>query len=148
MSKLSKGQVGLHSGESVIVKGRGGYDEPSVLLPIVFAAAPGAVGTFVFVAPRACRIIYGNEVHDVAGAGASVVSLRKHVAGQTAAANAATSGTDIVTVATDIAADATVRVPQTLTITASNASLAAGDKLAVVTPATWKGSLTLWLVYP
>ena len=63
--------------------------------------------------------------------------------------HAATSGSDIVDlVSGGIAADSTVRAVTTPTIVSADASLAAGDKLAIVTPATWKGSVTIlmsWL---
>lgn len=113
-------------------------------------AAPGAVGQFIFVAPRACRVVAIREVHDVAGAGASKVFLRKHVAGQTAAANAAVATTNIQDVVTSgIAADSTARAPQSPTVvTAASANvMAAGAKLALVTPATWVGHLDLFLVW-
>jgi hypothetical protein len=117
------------------------------------SAAPGVAGKFLFVAPRPCKLVRIDYVADTAGAGASVIALRKHVAGQTAAANAATSGTNIVQLVTgDIPADATVRVPVTWpstgkTFVTANQLFATGDKMAMVTPATWIGTLTIWLAW-
>lgn len=137
----AKGRIGNRVGAMI----------PEFLVPYNSnGAAPGAVGQFIFIAPRACRVVAIREVHNTAGAGASVVSLRKHAAGQSAAANAAVSGTDIQDVVTGgIAADAAVRVPQSPTVvTAASANvLAAGAKLSLVTPATWVGHLDIFLVW-
>jgi hypothetical protein len=108
-------------------------------------------GTFPFTAPRPCKLVRVDYVADVNGAGASVIALNKHVAGQTAAANAALSGTNIVRLVTnDIPADSTVRVPvlnRPLVTTAGVTVFAAGDKLAMVTPATWVGTVTCWFAW-
>lgn len=125
--------------------------EPLFLLGASYSTAPGAVGRFLFVAPRPCKVVRVDYVADVNGAGASVISLRKHVAGQTAAANAAVSSTNIVDlISGGIPADSTVRVPVAniaLVTTTGYVNLAAGDKLALVTPATWVGAVTTWLAW-
>lgn len=149
MSQLSKGPIVVQRAKSLFEQTKLGPLSPDFVVQKTFDAAPGAVGTFCFVAPRACRVVGLRYVADINGAGSSKVYLRKHVAGQTAAANAATSGSDIVDlVSGGIAADSTVRAVTTPTVVSANASLAAGDKLAIVTPATWKGSVTIlmsWL---
>ena len=147
MSNLSAGPILRGRQRSRISPSVVGFSSPERMIDIIFTAAPGAVGAFVFVAPRACKITRVDYVADVNGAGASKVFLRKHVAGQTAAANAATSGSNIVDVVpSGIAADSTVRVPTNPALTAANTTMAAGDKLALVTPATWVGSIMIYWV--
>lgn len=128
-----------------------GWASPEFTIPASYSTAPGAVGRFLFVAPAPCKLVRVDSVADVNGAGASVIALRKHVAGQTAAANAAVSSTNIVAlVASDIPADSTVRVPvlaRPLVTTAGYTTFAAGDKLAIVTPATWVGNVTCYLIW-
>lgn len=119
--------------------------------PVVasYSTAPGAVGRFLFTAPRLCKLVRVDYVADVNGAGASVIALRKHVSGQTAAANAAVSSTNIVALVTnDIPADSTVRTPVfNLGLVKANQKFARGDKLAIVTPATWVGNVTAYFVW-
>lgn len=114
-----------------------------------YSTAPGAVGRFLFTAPKPCKLVRVDYVADVNGAGASVIALRKHVAGQTAAANAAVSGANIVALVTgDIPADSTVRVPVlNLGLVAANQVFAAGAKLSIITPATWVGNVTCYFVW-
>lgn len=150
MSQLSKGPIVVQRAKSLIETDKDGIGplSPDFVLPFSFSTAPGAVGAFVFVAPRRCRVVGIRYVADVNGAGSSKIYLRKHVSGQTAAANAATSGAVIVDMVTGgIAADSTVRVPTTPTVLGTVANMAAGDKLALVTPATWVGSITLLLAW-
>lgn len=148
MSQLSKGPIVKQRAKSLFEGGELGPLSPDFVVQVTYPSAPGAVGQFIFTAPRACRVVGVRYVADVNGAGASKIFLRKHVAGQTAAANAATSGSDIVDLVTGgIAADSTVRVPTSPAVAAANADLAAGDKLAIVTPATWVGAVTLLLAW-
>ena len=148
MSQLSKGPIVKQRAKSLFETDQVGVMSPDFTVPVIYEAAPGAVGRFVFVAPRACRIVGLRYVADINGAGSSKVYLRKHVAGQTAAANAATSGSNIVDVVSGgIAADSTVRAVTSPAVDAANADLAAGDKLSVVTPATWLGTVTMLLAW-
>ena len=147
MSNLAAGPITKGRTRSRLSNSIVGFATPETIVPFTPSAAPGAVGTWVFPAPRACKLVRISYVADVNGAGASKVFVRKHVAGQTAAASAATSGSNIVDVVSGgIAADSTVRAPVQVT-TLQNNTLAAGDKLAVVTPATWLGSLLLYVVW-
>lgn len=147
MSQLSKGPVVLQRARSLYEKKLGPLS-PDFTVQVSYPTAPGAIGQFVFVAPRPCRVVGLRYVADVNGAGASKVFLRKHVAGQTAAANAATSGANIVDLVTGgIAADSTVRAVTSPAVVSANANMAAGDKLAIVTPATWVGAVTILLAY-
>lgn len=122
---------------------------PEFRVPDSYGTAPGAVGKFLFVAPRACKLTRVDYVADVNGAAASVIALRKHVSGQTAAANAATSGTNIVQLVTgDIPADSAVRVPvQNRPLVTANQLFATGDKLAVVYPITWVGTIACYFAW-
>lgn len=135
--------------KSRVVSGLVGYASPEFMLDLSYPTAPGAVGDWVWVAPRACKLVRVDMVNEIAGAGASKIFVRKHVAGQTAAANAGTSGTVIVEMVTNgLAADAAVRVPVlNPQLTVANATMAAGDKISLVTPATWAGLVTLYLVW-
>ena len=67
----------------------------------------------------------------------------------TAAANAATSGTNIVSLVTaPIPADSTVRTPvMNVSLIAANTVFTAGAKLAIITPATWAGCITLYMIW-
>lgn len=147
MSSLTSGQTLRTRAKSRVSSGKVGYVTPDVLVQYHSnGAAPGAVGQFIFTAPAKCRIVAMREVHDVAGAAASKIFLRKHVSGQVAAANAAVSGSNIVDLVTGgIAADSTARAPQTPTVLSTVASLNAGDKLSLVTPITWVGAIDLYL---
>jgi hypothetical protein len=121
---------------------------PEIPVVATYAAAPGTGGAFIFTAPRACKVVRVDYVADTNGAGSSKVYLRKHVAGQTAAANAAVSSTNIVDlVSGGIAADSTVRVPTnpTLVTTSGYTTLAEGAKLALVPPANWIGCVVVWI---
>src|SRR5215207_5276632 len=101
MSSLSQGPALRLRHKSRLDPDLIGYGSPELIMGRhVSPAAPGAVGQFLFVAPRACRITRIDYVADVNGAGASKVFLRNHAAGQTAAANAATSTTVITDVVT------------------------------------------------
>jgi len=114
------------------------------------AAAPGAASQWLFSAPRACRIVAIRETHSTAGAGASVLNLRKHAAGQTGAPSAAVSGTAVQELVTGgVAADGSANVPRAATVvTAAGANQLAKDaKIALVTPATWIGMVELYLVW-
>jgi len=125
-----------------------GYASPEHILDLSHPVAPGGA-YWAWVAPRACKLVRVDQVNAIAGAGASKVFLRKHLAAQTAAPNAATSGTAIVDLVTNgLAADATVQVPVlNVAVVAANATFAAGDKLALFAPATWAGLVVLYLVW-
>ena len=137
--------------KSRLVSGLVGYGSPEFPVEIKKQVAPGATGEFQFVAPRACRLVRIDHINSIAGAGSSKVNLRKHLANQTAAPNAAVSGTNIVELtASGLAADATVNVSQLNTAvvtTAGYTTFAAGDKLAAVYPATWAGLITCYFVW-
>lgn len=148
MSILSKGPIVVQRAKSLFETTKLGPLSPDFNVQANYSTAPGAVGGFIFVAPRACRVVGLRYVSDVNGAGSSKVYLRKHVAGQTAAANAATSGANIVDlVSGGIAADSTARAVTSPAVVSANANLAAGDKLAIVTPATWVGSVTVLMAW-
>jgi hypothetical protein len=150
MSSLSQGQILKlrHKSKLTSAEPVGRAEPLFVMGRLCSGTAPGAAGAFVFVAPGACRIARIDYVADTNGAGSSKIYVRKHVSGQTAAANAATSGTDIVDVVSGgIAADSTVRVPTNPTIDTANDDMVAGDKLAIVTPATWVGCATVYGVW-
>lgn len=147
MSNLSAGPIIRGRNRSRIDPTVVGFQSPERIITLAYGAAPGAVGVFAFTAPRACKLTRIDYVADVNGAGASKIFVRKHVAGQVAAANAAVSGANIVDLVTGgIAADSTVRVPTTPALVAASTTMAAGDKLAVVFPATWVGAISLWVV--
>lgn len=135
--------------KSRLVSGLVGYASPEFPIVLDHPTAPGAVGSWAYPVARACKLVRVDQVNEIAGAGASKIFLRRHVAGQTAAANAATSGTVITEIITNgLAADAAVRVPVlNAPFVAANATFAAGDKLALITPLTWAGNITLYLVW-
>jgi hypothetical protein len=133
---------------SRLINGGFGYASPEWPIMASYTVA-FAGGRFLLTAPRACKLVRVDYVADINGAGSSVIALNKHVTGQTAAANAALSGTNIVRLVTgDIPADSTVRVPVLkLPLVAANQSFATGAKLAIVTPATWAGCVTCYFVW-
>ena len=147
MSSLSQGQTLRVRAKSLFGSNRVGAIKADFPIFHRSVAAPGAVGARIFTAPARCRVVAVKEAHTTAGAGSSVIYLRKHLAAHTAAPDAAVSGANIVNVAT-IPADATVNVTQNGTIVTADATLAAGDKLMLVTPATLAGLLVeVWLVW-
>lgn len=149
MANLSLGPILKTRAKSTVAAGLIGNMDPVFKMgqwssPV----APGALGQFIFVAPRACRIVRIDYVADTNGAASSKIFLRNHAAGQSAAANAATSGTAIVDVVTGgIAADSTVRVPTSPAVVTAARDMAALAKLALVTPATWIGVVTVYGVW-
>lgn len=148
MSQLSKGPIVVQRAKSLFERDSIGPMSPDFTVQASYAAAPGTGGAFIFIAPRACRVVGLRYVADTNGAGSSKVYLRRHKAGQTAAANAATSGANIVDVVTGgIAADSTARAVTSPAVNADNADLAAGDKLALVPPANWIGAVTVLLAW-
>jgi hypothetical protein len=148
MSQLSKGPIVVQRAKSLFETSKLGPLSPDFTIEASYSAAPGAVGRFLFVAPRPCRVVGVRYVSDVNGAADSKVFLRKHVAGQTAAANATTSGANIVDLVTSgIAADSTARAVTSPAVVSANATMAAGDKLAIVTPATWVGAVTILMAW-
>jgi hypothetical protein len=106
-------------------------------------------GTFPFVAPRPCKLTRVDYVADVNGAGSSVVSLNKHLSGQTLAASTVSNGTTVLQLVTNnIPADSTVRTPVlNRPLVTANTVFATGDKLAMITPATWLGTVTCWFTW-
>ena len=149
MGSLSQGQTLNLRNKSVIGNGKvGRLDAGFIMGRHASPTAPGAVGQWLFTADKPCKIVRITYVADTNGAASSKIYLRKHVAGQVAAANAATSGSNIVDVVSGgIAADSTVRAPTTPTIDTANDDLVAGDKLALVTPATWVGNVTVYGIW-
>jgi len=135
--------------KSRLVSGLVGYASPEFPIILDHPVAPGATGYWAYTAPRACKLVRVDQVNEIVGAGGTKIFLRKHVAGQTAAPNAATSGTAIVEMITNgLAADATIRVPvANPQLTVANTTLATGDKVAFLPPATWAGLVTLYLVW-
>ena len=150
-SSLAAGPAVRTRLKSRLVSGLIGYGSPEFPVEIKKQVAPGATGEFHFVAPRACKLVRIDQVNAIAGAGASKVNLRKHVAGQTAAPNAAVSGANIVELtAAGLPADTAANTPvlNTAVVTTGGAStFAAGDKLAAVYPATWAGLITCYFVW-
>lgn len=118
-------------------------------IPVVFsnAAAPGTGGLFVFIAPRSCKVVKVDYVADTNGAGSSKVYIRKHGAAVAGAANAAVTTGIVDLISGGIAADSTVRIPThpTLVTTAGYTTLAEGDKLALIPPASWIGCVVVWI---
>lgn len=148
MSQLAKGPIVKQRAKSLFETDQVGQLAPDFMVTASYAAAPGTGGAFIFTAPRACRIVGIRYVADTNGAGSSKVYLRHHVAGQTAAANAATSGSNIVNVVSGgIAADSTVRVPTSPAVVAGTENMEAGAKLALVAPANWIGCVNVLLVW-
>jgi hypothetical protein len=147
MSSMSQGQALRLRSKSRLVSNRIGHVTPEFLVAYRSVAAPGAVGIRLFTAPSRCRVVAVDESHTTAGAGASVIDVRKHLEAHDAAPSAALSGANITAVAV-IAADADVNVTQDGDLTVANATLEAGDKLMLVTPATLAGVLVqVWLVW-
>ena len=144
MSTLSQGQTLRLRAKSRAASGKVGYINPDELLDYRQVAA-AAQSVRLFVAPAPCKVVAVSEVHTTAGAGASTIDLRKHLAAHTAAPDAALATTNITTVA-QAAADGTANVGRTGTLTAANTSLATGDKLMLVIPATVAGILVqVWV---
>src|SRR5687768_9295829 len=133
MSTLSQGPTIRQRAKSRVVANKVGYVTPDMLIAHRSVAAPGAVGTRIFTAPARCKIVAIQMSHTTSGAGASVVSFRKHLAAHVAAPDAALATTNIVSVA-EVPADATVNVQQsaTLSTVAGVTEMAAGDKLMMV----------------
>lgn len=142
MSSLTQGQTLKLRAKSGLINGLVGRVTPEFIVAYRSVAAPGAVGVRLFTAKKACKVVMIDETHTTAGAGASVVTIHKHLAAHVAAPSAALSGANIVLVAS-IPADATVNVEQevTLSTVAGVTSMAAGDKLMAVFPATIAGVL-------
>jgi hypothetical protein len=148
-SSLSAGPTLRTRLKSRVVSGLVGYASPELVLDLSYPTAPGAIGGWVWTAPRACKLVRVDQVNSILGAGGSKIFVRKHVAGQSAAPAAATSGTAIVDMITNgLAADATINVsvlnPQ---LTVANTTMATNDKLALITPATWAGLVSLYVVW-
>lgn len=149
MSSLGQGQTLRQRARSLFGNNRVGAIKADFPVQYRSVAAPGAVGARLFTAPAPCRVVAIREVHTTAGAGASVISVRKHLAAHVAAPDAALATTNITSVA-EVPADATVNVQQsgTLSTVSGVTSLATGDKLMAVTPATLAGVLLdVWLVW-
>lgn len=97
-----------------------------------------SVDKWVFVAPFACKVVSVKEVHSVAGGSAAAVSPRK-ITGVSAPGAAVAAGvTEITTAAFDLTATANTVVTGTLSATATDYTLAAGDKIGL----DFSGTLT------
>ena len=146
MSNLSQGPIVRQRGKGYVGTAPG-ILAPEVLIPFASVAAPGVVGVRLFVAPKRCKVVRIDETHTTVGAGSSKISIRKHLAAHVAAPDAALATTNITSVA-EISADATANTRQSATLVAANTSLAAGDKLMAVFPATVAGvGIQVWVVY-
>lgn len=142
MSSLSQGQTLRLRAKSGLINGLVGRVTPELLVAYRSVSAPGAVGVRLFTAKKPCRVVMIDMTHTTSGAGASVVAIHKHLAAHVAAPSAALATTNIVLVSS-IPADATVNVEQEATLSTVDGvlSLATGDKLMAVFPATIAGIL-------
>lgn len=106
----------------------------SVSVPILAAA----VDTWAFIAPVACQVVSVKEIHSVVGSTSAAVRPRKVT--DTSAPGAAASATvkELTTAGFDLTA--TINTTQTLTLsaTAADYQLAAGDKIGL----DFSGTLT------
>jgi hypothetical protein len=151
MSNLSAGNTLRTRGKSRVASGKVGYISADERIPYSSGGIAGvSTGQLLFVARSKCRVVGITECHSTVGAGSSKVFVRKHVAGQTAAPNAAVSGSNIVDLVTGgIAADSAVNVPQNATVvtTAASVQMNAGDKLVIIPPGTWIGMVDVYVIW-
>lgn len=97
-----------------------------------------SVDKWVFIAPFACKVVSIKEVHSVVGSTSALVSPRK-VTGVSAPGAAVAAGiTELLTAGFDLTATANTVVTGTLSATASDYTLAAGDKIGL----DFSGTLT------
>lgn len=100
--------------------------------------AAASVDQWVFIAPVACQVVSVKEIHSVVGSTSAAVRPRKVT--DTSAPGAAASSTvkELTTAGFDLTA--TINTTQTLTLsaTASDYQLAAGDKIGL----DFSGTLT------
>jgi hypothetical protein len=109
-----------------------------------------SVDKWMFVADRAYIVTAVNEVHSVVGGAAAAVRPRKITAASTAAPGAVVAAgiTEITTAAIDLTAAINVSQTAALSATASDFTLAAGDKIGLDFSGTLTGlvgSLTIVL---
>jgi hypothetical protein len=98
-----------------------------------FSADANSVDKNVFIADRAYRVVSVSEAHTVAGGSGAAVTVMKCTGTQAPA-----SGAAVTTAAFDLTATANTVVNATITATAADAVLAAGNRLA----AHFAGTLT------
>lgn len=92
-----------------------------------FTGTPAATDQVFFVAPHACRVVAISEVHSVAAGGASALQVVKDTS-----TNAPGAGTDLIaSTGFDLNGTANTVQNATLTSTAADLLLAAGDRLSV-----------------
>jgi len=97
-----------------------------------------SVDKWVYIAERACKVVSVKEVHSVAGGSGATVRPRK-ITGVAAPGAAVASGiTEITSAAFDLTATANTIVTGALSATASDYTLAAGDKIGL----DFNGTLT------
>lgn len=107
-----------------------------------------SVDKWIFVAPWACKVTAIKEVHSVVGSTNAAVSARKVTSASTEAPGATASSTckELTTAAVDLTATINVVQTPTLSATAGDYTLAAGDKIGLDFSGTLTGlvgSLTL-----
>lgn len=91
-----------------------------------FTGTPAATDQVVFVAPHRCRVVAISEVHSAAAGGASTLQVVKDTS-----TSAPGAGTDLLASAFDLNATANTTQHGTLSATASDLVLNAGDRLSV-----------------
>lgn len=114
---------------------------PIVVTETILAAS---VDENVFVAPFACKLVRAQEAHSVVGGASAAVDVKK-CTGTTAPA----SGTTMLASTFDLTATINTVVDKSLSATAANLLLAAGDRVALDFSGTLTGlvgSVTLTFV--
>lgn len=115
----------------------GGF-KPATHLYINIPLAAASVDNWAFVSPRTLQIISIREIHSVVGGGSAAVRPRKVT--DTSAPGAAASSTvkELTTAAFDLTTVINTTVVATLSATAADLQLAAGDKIGL----DFSGTLT------
>lgn len=126
----------------------GGVTGQNFSVSYIGQTTEAATDRVIFVAPVACQVVAVTQVHAVAAGGASKLQLTKDTS-----TDAPGAGTDLLTNNTNTGFDlnATANTVQTgtLTATAANLQLAAGDRLALDFANTIQSTaglvVTVWL---
>lgn len=110
----------------------GGVIVPTALT-ITTDLMAASVDKWIFVAPFACQVLSVREIHSVAGGSGAAARPRKIAAATVAAPGAAVAAgiTEITTAAFDLTTTADTTVTGTLSATASDYTLAVGDKIGI-----------------
>ena len=97
-----------------------------------------SVDEWVFIAPFACKVVSVREIHSVVGGAAAAVRPRKITDTSAPGAAAGSTVKEITTASFDLTTTINTTVAGTLSATASDYTLAAGDKIGL----DFSGTLT------